>query len=395
MVSPLKSNIHDKGQYFTSNAFLKQCVRDLVLNNPERVLEPSVGRGDLIDSLHPVFNEIHFDMYEIDLEIEMLPCVNVENLTYGDFLVQKIDRKYKTIVGNPPYVKTATGNLYLDFIRRCHGLLEPGGELIFIVPSDFMKLTSAAPILSHMMTTGTFTHVIRPNDEGLFEDASIDVIVFRYCLDPHLDRTVLYNDELKRLVETNGIITFAPMDAPVSAEKIGDYFDVFVGMVSAREGVFKNEEFGTMDVRNGKDRLDKYILIDEFPTEDAALNAYLLDHKAELIKRKIRRFNESNWFEWGALRNYDRVSARMGEDCLYIHTLTRDTEVAFVDKVSYFGGGILALMPKADAPRKLDIYKVAAFLNSVQFRENYLYSGRFKIGQRQVCNCLIHTSICA
>jgi len=387
-----KTTIHGKGQYFTTNTLLKESVRDLVLNNPERVLEPSVGRGDLVEALCNT-PDIQFDMYEIDLEIEMLPCVNAEQLIYGDFLVQKIDRKYKTIVGNPPYVKTATGNLYLDFVQRCHDLLEPEGELIFIVPSDFMKLTSAAPLLSHMMATGTFTHVIRPNDEGLFEHASIDVIVFRYCLDPQLDRTVLYNDEPKRLIETNGIITFTPMDAPVSTEKIGDYFDVFVGMVSGREGVFKNAEFGTMDVRNGKGVVDKYIILDSFPSENAALNAYLLEHKADLINRKIRRFNESNWFEWGALRNHGNVTDKMGEDCIYVRTLTRDVDVAFVDTVAYFGGGLLALIPKADAPHKLDMGKVAAFLNSTQFRDNYLYSGRFKIGQRQMCNSLIHHSI--
>ena len=76
MVSPPKSNIHEKGQYFTSNVFLKQCVCDLVLNNPDRVLEPSVGRGDLIDSLCSVFKEVQFDMYEIDPEIEMLPLMS-------------------------------------------------------------------------------------------------------------------------------------------------------------------------------------------------------------------------------------------------------------------------------------------------------------------------------
>ena len=394
MVPPPKSNIHEKGQYFTSNAFLKQCVCDLVLNNPDRVLEPSVGRGDLIDSLCSVFKEVQFDMYEIDPEIEMLPCIDVEHLTYGDFLMQEIERKYKTIVGNPPYVRTTTGNLYLDFIRRCHGLLEDGGELVFIVPSDFLKLTSAAPLLSHMMATGTFTHIFRPNDEKLFEHASIDVIVFRYCLDTQLDRTVLYNDELKRLVETDGIITFAPMDAPVGTEKIGDYFDVFVGMVSGCEGVFKNAEFGTMDVRNGNDGMDKYIMVDSFPTNDAALDVYLLEHKAKLIDRKIRRFNESNWFEWGALRNYTRVTDKLGEDCIYVRTLTRDVDVAFVEKVSYFGGGILALIPKAGASHNLDLTKVASFLNSPQFRENYVYSGRFKIGQRQMCNSLIHNTTC-
>lgn len=390
MAHQYKSEIHEKGQYFTSNTLLKQCVNKFVLNNPLRILEPSVGRGDLIDSLSSEFDNIHFDMYEIDTNIEMLPCVNTENLTYGDFLQQDIVRKYKTIVGNPPYVKTSTGNLYLDFIQRCHSLLEDGGELIFIVPSDFMKLTSATSLISHMMETGTFTHIFRPNDEKLFEHASIDVIVFRYCLDPKLDRTVLYNDEPKRLVETNGTITFSSIDYPVGTNKLEDYFDVFVGMVSGREGVFKNDQFGTMDVLNGKDGKDKYIMVDSFPTKNADLNAYLLDHKADLIERKIRKFNETNWFEWGALRNYAKVTDKMGEDCIYVKTLTRDVDVAFVDTVSYFGGGLIALIPKADVSHTPDLLsKTVALLNSKEFRENYLYSGRFKIGQRQLCKSLI------
>ena len=39
---------------------------------------------------------------------------------FGDFLSQKINIKYTTIIGNPPYVKTKTGNLYLDFIKKCY-----------------------------------------------------------------------------------------------------------------------------------------------------------------------------------------------------------------------------------------------------------------------------------
>ena len=121
------------------------------------------------------------------------------------------------------------------------------------------------------------------------------------------------------------------------------------------------------------------------PTKNANLNAYLLDHKADLIERKIRKFNETNWFEWGALRNYAKVTDKMGEDCIYVKTLTRDVEVAFVDTVSYFGGGLIALIPKADVAHTPDLLsKTVALLNSKEFRENYLYSGRFKIGQRQM-----------
>lgn len=39
---------HDLGQYFTTNTELKQKVYDYILNKPHRILEPSIGRGDLI-----------------------------------------------------------------------------------------------------------------------------------------------------------------------------------------------------------------------------------------------------------------------------------------------------------------------------------------------------------
>ena len=139
--------------------------------------------------------------------------------------------------------------------------------------------------------------------------------------------------------------------------------------------------------------MDQYIIVDTFPTENTALNAYLTEHKTELIDRKIRKFTENNWFEWGALRNYNRVTDKLGEDCIYVRMLTRDTEVAFVDKLSYFGGGLIALIPKADVSHKPDLSKTVALLNSKEFRENYLYSGRFKIGQRQLCKSLINRSI--
>ena len=104
----------------------------------------------------------------------------------------------------------------------------------------------------------------------------------------------------------------------------------------------------------------------------------------------MRKFNETNWFQWGAARNYNKVTNNLGEQCIYVRMLTRDSEIAFVENVTYFGAGMLALIPKTHAPHKLDLDKTAMFLNSNQFRDNYLYSGRFKIGQRQLCKSLIN-----
>ena len=63
---------------------------------------------------------------------------------------------------------------YIDFIYKCYCLLQDNGELIFIVPSDFIKLTSSSNVINEMMNYGTFTHIIPPNKENLFEEANID-----------------------------------------------------------------------------------------------------------------------------------------------------------------------------------------------------------------------------
>ena len=101
--------------------------------------------------------------------------------------------------------------------------------------------------------------------------------------------------------------------------KFQDYFDIYVGLVSGKESVYKNEEFGNIEVLNGYDKLDKYIYIENFPCANEKLNTHLLNHKSELITRGIRKFNETNWFEWGAPRNISSIRSHFGEDCIYIY----------------------------------------------------------------------------
>ena len=93
---------HDLGQYFTTNEQLKKKVLEFILNDPEIILEPSVGQGDLVQYLLSNNADIQFDMYEIDTTITMLKGVPT-NVIYGDFIKQKIKKKYKTIIGNQHY----------------------------------------------------------------------------------------------------------------------------------------------------------------------------------------------------------------------------------------------------------------------------------------------------
>ena len=379
---------HALGQYFTTNVELKQKVFEFIKNSPSTILEPSMGQGDLIQYImEKTPTAVTFDMYEIDEEIDLLDKIQRECIVYGDFMKQPIAKKYKTIVGNPPYVRTKKGNLYIDFTEKCFELLEDNGELIFIVPSDFFKLTSASTLLNTMMTRGTFTHIYHPHNEKMFENASIDVIVFRYCKNSLLGKKVVYNGNQLYISNSSGLITF---DAEENKNNImfQDCFDVYVGLVSGKEDVYKNKELGNIEVLNGEDKLDKYIFIESFPCQDERINEYLLQHKTELMERGIRTFNERNWFEWGAPRNMTTIKAHLGSPCIYIYNMTRKTQVAFVGKVTYFGGGLIMLKPK----KNFDLKNIVNYMNSHLFKDNFMYSGRFKIGHRQLCHSYLSIS---
>jgi adenine-specific DNA-methyltransferase len=375
---------HDLGQYYTTHIELKEKVFEFILNSPSNILEPSIGRGDLITFINNRLPNITFDMYEIDNNIHLLDNIEKTNVIYGDFMTQHITKTYKTIIGNPPYVRTKKGNLYIDFTEKCYNLLDINGELIFIVPSDFLKLTSASKLLNSMMTQGTFTHIYHPHNEKMFANASIDVIVFRYCKNSSIDNKVLYNDKLLYITNSNGLITF---DEKLNSNSVlfQDYFDIYVGLVSGKEDVYKNEELGNIELLNGHNKVEKYIYIENYPCEDAKINEYLLQHKNELITRGIRKFTEKNWFEWGAPRNIGAINSNKTKDCIYIYNLTRKSDVSFLGKVSYFGGGLIMLKPK----KMCDLNKIVAYINSNTFKANFMFSGRFKIGHRQICNSYI------
>lgn len=375
---------HELGQYFTTHPKLKEKVFEFILNNPADILEPSVGQGDLVGFIVDKNPNITFDMYEIDTQIKLLSNVQKDKIVYGDFMKQTLTKTYKTIVGNPPYVRTKKGNLYIDFTEKCYHLLADNGELIFIVPSDFLKLTSASKLLNLMMTNGTFTHIFHPHDEKMFENASIDVIVFRYCKNASVVKKVLYNDKALYITNSNGLVTFGE-EENTNSIMFQDYFDVYVGLVSGKEDVYKNEELGNIDVLNGEDKVEKYIYIENYPCENEKINQYLLHHKKSLMERGIRKLNEKNWYEWGAPRNITTINANLGKDCIYIYNLTRKTNVAFLGKVQYFGGSLIMLKPK----KSCNLNNVVSYLNSDTFKSNFMFSGRFKIGHRQICNSYI------
>ena len=140
-----------------------------------------------------------------------------------------------------------------------------------------------------------------------------------------------------------------------------------------------------MKVLNNKNKVDNYIYTETFPTKNTQIDSYLLANKEVLLERRIKKFTETNWFQWGAPRNIKAIEANLGKPCIYVRNMTRSQEVSFIDKVQNFGGSLLCLIPKKD----MDLQKIIDILNSKDIQKDYMYSGRFKIGHKQVCNIIL------
>lgn len=376
------------GQYFTISEDLQQFVFDKVKNKSKCLLEPSFGAGHLLRKFKEYDNNYPMICYELDVNIVPIITFNkYQTVIYGDFTKQQVNTKFKTIIGNPPYVKQKSGNLYLKFIELCYDYLDDDGELIFIVPSDFIKLTSASLVIEKMTKNGSFTHFLFPQNERLFDGASIDVLVFRYekGIESKSPIKTIVNDKDVFCNVNKGIITFS--DKEISGAFIDTYFNVYVGLVSGRDEIYR-VPFGNIDILNDKDKVDKYIFTETFPTNDNQINQHLQLYKDELLDRKIKKFSEKNWFEWGAPRNISNIKKNWGRSCIFVRNMTRNKEIAFIGKVQYFGGSLLCLIPK-NYMSEIDIQKIIQHINSAEFKKDYMYSGRFKIGHKQISTAII------
>ena len=141
-------------QYFTTNKYMQEAIYSLILNNPDSILEPCVGRGDLVQYLHSKI-ECKIECFEIDETIEKF-VIPKSSIKFTNFLTHPHKTYYTTIVGNPPYNKA------LEFIECCFNLLKDNGELIFVVPFSFFNDPVSKNILQKLYKKGRITHFLYP-----------------------------------------------------------------------------------------------------------------------------------------------------------------------------------------------------------------------------------------
>lgn len=364
------------GQFFSPKILVDKCI-SLIKNKNGRILEPSCG--DL--AFKKCLNE---NAVFIEIDKSLVKDKRVLNI---DFFNYPRSEKFDTIIGNPPYVdnkfltithKTdikVEANLYLYFIEKCFHHLKDNAELIFIVPRDFIKLTSARYTNNLLLKYGTITHFYDYGDERLFSEACPNICIFRYEKGNFSYKTKTFKGE-KFLLINDGIICFSNT---LNVRSLGDFFDIKVGAVSGKDELFVNEngdEFVySQTAKTGK--LKKMI----YERYDKELEKF----KDILINRKIKNFNENNWWGWGRAINF-----RENEVRIYVNCKTRNKNPFFVSDCKKWDGSVLALFPKVP----LNLEKTVEQLNSLDWEQmGFMTGGRYIFAQKSLKEAMIDDKI--
>ena len=260
-------------------------------------------------------------------------------------------------------------NLYLFFIYKCILHLKSHGELIFIVPRDFLKLTSAIKLNNFIYQNGTITDIIELGDGKIFQNACPNCVIFRF----EKDNFSRITNITKRFQVINGQMIFTANNYNI---KFSDLFFVKVGAVSGADSLFENKN-GNVDFvcsytnKTGKTKKMFY----NIKTQE------LEKVKEKLINRKIKKFNEDNWFMWG------RNCYISNEERIYVNQKTRNKKPFFYNKCKYYDGSILAIFPKFKCK---DFEKLADDFNKVDWNElGFVCDGRFIFNQKSLENTLL------
>ena len=110
----------------------------------------------------------------------------------------------------------------------------------------------------------------------------------------------------------------------------------------------------------------------------------MLKHKEDLLARKIRRFDENNWWQWGRAHHESKKRR------IYVNTKTRRASPFFLRKSCDYDGAMLALFP---LDNNVNLPNLCDLLNAVNWEElGFVCDGRFLFGQRSLQCCMLPKS---
>ena len=185
------------GQFFTPE-YISDWMVKWVIENSNELLDPAMGMGVFMTSANKINPDI--DKYAFEVDSELIDFFYKQNtylidLHHSDYLLYNSQKKFKSIVCNPPYNKfqqidnrkklielfekkykirlSGYSNYCVYFLIKAINEMDNDGRCAFIMPYEFLNAGYGAVVKEYLLTNKVLKAIIKFNyDVGVFEDAT-------------------------------------------------------------------------------------------------------------------------------------------------------------------------------------------------------------------------------
>ena len=192
--------------YYTTSLPIVQYMASMLDVQPDmRILEPSAGKGALIDAIVERYTDTHFQIDAFDIDHEAVAylqeryCENAQiTIAKRDVLIDtelhwyaSTNGVYDRIIANPPFGawqsperRKHLKNLFSDFyVKETYSLflilalrlLRESGKMVFIVPDTFLSLTMHTALRAALLKESRIIEIV------LFPSSFFPSISFGYA----------------------------------------------------------------------------------------------------------------------------------------------------------------------------------------------------------------------
>lgn len=329
------------GQVFTPKFIVEKMISLITISNP-KILEPSSGNGAFYYELIRKFDKNNITAIELDNEISHPEAKII------DFF--DLNGKFDVIIGNPPYVEFKDildstlskikstelkhkPNLYMFFLEKSLKMLKDDGELIFIIPTEWLMASSFENIITKIFFEYSIQY-FEVIPENVWEDASVTTAIVKIKKGSGHNKISYFISTNKKIImgerpkiKFNGRVTVKVGAASGNNKKYqsNDFGQEFIFSSTERTGekikmryldcssewirkIPIPPKFNYQIFVNSKTRKEKpfyFIPQDEGKAHmyDASVLCIYCDMNLSETKKLINSLNSLNWGEMGIKRN--------------------------------------------------------------------------------------------
>lgn len=184
------------GQFFTSSPVAEFMAAWVAEKNPKRILDPAVGEGIFLKTIHKLLPKAAMTAYEIDsvmAERFQEECKFENTLYIEDYMKSESTQQYDGIICNPPYHRfqeipdrkqirqlfqkrygvnlNGYCNASSYFLIKSIHELAPGGRCAYILPYEFLNTGYGKAVKCCLIKEGVLRQIIKFHSSvKVFED---------------------------------------------------------------------------------------------------------------------------------------------------------------------------------------------------------------------------------